>query len=68
MPKAQLTLVLPRLPNFIRVEEADKYVDVADLSIEDLQAFGREWTAALMKHSVDRRKNREKPCRPASPT
>lgn len=48
---------LPTLPNFLKIENGNYTFDVADLSDEELEKLGREWTNALIQHAHIRRKN-----------
>lgn len=52
--KTTRTLLLPRLPNFLRTEAGD-LVGVETLTEDQLREVGAAWTAALIQHSRDRR-------------
>lgn len=55
-----VSLVLPSLPNFIRVAgKMDRSVDVADMDDKTLTDIGREWTDALIQHAKKRRSQRK---------
>lgn len=68
MPEATLKVKLPRLPNYLTFEDIHGHIDIADIPDDQIKAIGESWKLAFMAHAEQRRKNREKPCQPASPT
>lgn len=55
--KAERTLLLPTLPNFIR-DERDAVIPVEDLTQDQLREIGQKWTEALMQKARDRARDR----------
>lgn len=62
MATAVMKLLLPMLPNYIKVASTDALVDIADLSDDEIKRLCAEWTEAMLAHA---KKRREHPRRPA---
>lgn len=59
MPRITVQVQIPRLPNYLTTLTGDvpsgMRVDVSDMSDEEIQAIGEEWTKMLKVHAAQRR-------------
>lgn len=55
----QRAVKLPSLPNYLRFEQGEDSIDIADLPDATLQEIGKAWTVALVEMAEERRRRRK---------
>lgn len=50
---------IPSVPNYIRIEDSQETIDIAELSNEELSSLGQSWTELLIEKAEYRRKKME---------
>ena len=54
--KVTLSLIIPRMPNFIRTKDGDKPIDIGELDGDAFDTFLEGYNQKFIEHYVERRK------------
>lgn len=49
---------VPRVPNFLRFDNGEQSISIADITDESLRGLGAEWTESLVQRAAEIRASR----------